>query len=54
MKAISASIVVLAGAILLAVGSLVQHADTKLFVQVVGSVVGGIGLGAWFISFREK
>jgi len=54
MKAISASIVVLAAAILLATGSYIQHSDTKLFVQAVGCVVGLIGLGVWVVSFREN
>ena len=35
MKSLSASIIVLAGAILLTSGSHIQHGDTQLFVQVV-------------------
>ena len=54
MKAISASIVVLAAAILIVGGSHIQHSDTKLFVQIVGCVVGLIGLGVWFFSLRDK
>ena len=54
MKAISASIIVLAAAILITGGSRLQHSDTKLFVQIVGCIVGLIGLSGWFISFREK
>lgn len=54
MKAISASIVVLASAALLLGGSYVQHSDTRLFVQVAGCAVGVIGLGGWFISMKEK
>ena len=54
MKSISASIVVLAAAILITGGSHIQHADTKLFVQIVGCVIGLVGLGGWFVSFREK
>jgi hypothetical protein len=54
MKAISASIVVLAAAILIAGGSHIQHADTRLFVQIVGCALGLLGLGGWFVSFREK
>ena len=54
MKPISASIIVLAAAILLVGGSHIQHSDTKLFVQVVGCAVGLIGLGGWFVSLREK
>lgn len=40
MKTISASILVLAGAILITGGSRIQHSDTKLFVQIVGCFVG--------------
>jgi hypothetical protein len=54
MKPISASIIVLAAAILLVGGSHVQHGDTKLFVQVVGCGVGLAGLWGWFVSFKEK
>jgi len=54
MKAISASIIILAAAILLVGGSHIQHSDTKLFVQIVGFGVGLIGLGGWFVSFKEK
>ena len=54
MKAISASIVVLAGAVLLTGGSLVGHADTALFVQAVGSLVGVIGLVVWFLALQNR
>lgn len=54
MKSISASIIVLAAAILLAGGSHIQHSDTKLFVQVVGCGVGLIGLWGWFACRKEK
>ena len=54
MKAISASIVVVAAAILIASGSHIQHSDTKLFVQITGCIVGLIGLGGWLVSFKEK
>ena len=56
MKAISASIVVLAAAVLIAVGSLAQHNDTQIFVMTVGCGVGLIGLSSWFftISIRDK
>ena len=53
-KHISASIIVLAAAILIVGGSYIRHADTKLFVQVVGCVVLVIGLGGWFLSVTEK
>lgn len=54
MKAISASIVVLAAAVLITGGSHIQHSDTKMFVQVVGCVTGLMGLGGWLVSFKEK
>ncbi|TWT78580.1 hypothetical protein Pla123a_13740 [Posidoniimonas polymericola] len=44
MKAISSSIIVLAGAILIGAG--VQH-NAYEWAAIVGLVVGAIGLGAW-------
>jgi hypothetical protein len=54
VKCISASIVVLAAAILIVGGSHVRHSDTALFVQAVGCGVGALGLWGWFVSFKEK
>ena len=54
MKEISASIIVLAAAILLVGGSHVQHSQTQAFVQIVGCVVGLMGLGGWIVSFRDE
>jgi hypothetical protein len=54
MKAISASIIVLAAAVLLLGGSFIPHSDTRLFVQVVGCAVGAVGLWGWCVSIREK
>ncbi len=54
MKSISASIVILAAAVLISVGSHVPHHDTKLFVQVVGCGLGLAGLFVWYISLKEK
>jgi hypothetical protein len=54
MKAISASIVVLAGAVLLTGGSLVGHTDTALFVQAVGVLVGVVGLVGWFFAVQNR
>jgi VIT1/CCC1 family predicted Fe2+/Mn2+ transporter len=54
MKAISASIVILAAAVLIAVGSHVSHNDTKLFVQVVGCGLGLAGLFVWYLGLQEK
>ena len=53
MKAVSSSIVVLAAAILLAVGAHVPHNDTKGFVMLVGIVLGLIGLASWYRSFKQ-
>ena len=53
-KHISASIIVLAGAILILGGSYIRHDDTKLFVQVVGCIFSAVGLVGWFISSAEK
>jgi hypothetical protein len=54
MKSISASIIVLAAAILIVGGSHIQHDGTQLFVCIVGCGVGLIGLGGWIVCFREK
>ena len=53
MKALSASIIVLAAAVLITGGSHIQHGDTKLFVQAVGCLVGIMGLGGWFVAFKN-
>jgi hypothetical protein len=47
MKVLSAAIVVLAGALTLAAGSFVDHADTATFVMIVGIVLSLCGLGGW-------
>ena len=54
MKVISASIVILAASILITGGSYIQHTDTQLFVQIVGSFVGLIGLIGWYVGFNDK
>jgi hypothetical protein len=54
MKHISASIIVLAAAILIVGGAHIQHDDTKLFVMVVGCGVGLVGLWGWFVGFKDK
>ena len=54
MKVISASIIVLAAAILLVGGSHLHHPETKVFLQLVGGVIGLIGLGGWFVSMKDK
>ncbi len=47
MKAVSASIVVLSGAIILVVGSLVDHDQTQVTLQMIGGAVGVFGLVSW-------
>ncbi|MEP4079655.1 hypothetical protein [Haloferula sp.] len=54
MKAISASIIVLAAAILITGGSHIQHTETRIFAQIIGCGVGVIGLGGWILTLREK
>ena len=53
-KHISAAIIVLAGAVLLLGGAFIPHADTKLFVQAVGCVVGAVGLSGWVFSSTKS
>lgn len=53
-KHISAAIIVLAGAVLILGGSFIRHSDTKLFVQVVGCIVGAVGLVGWLFSSSKK
>jgi len=54
MKAISATIVILAASILISVGSLAHESDTRGFLQFVGCSLGLIGLVVWYISFNDK
>jgi hypothetical protein len=49
MKAISASIVTLAGAVTFAIGATIAHSDTRLTVCGVGAVLGLGGLYAWIM-----
>ena len=51
MKLATASIIVIAAAVLITGGSFIPHGDTKLIAQAVGFLVGVIGLGGWFASF---
>jgi len=53
MKLIASSIVVLAGAVLVAGGAQVPHSDTRLFVMVVGCVVGLVGLTRWVAESKK-
>jgi hypothetical protein len=53
MKSISASIVVLSGAIILTGGSFVSHDQTQVFLQFVGCAIGLGGLWMWFKTFTQ-
>jgi hypothetical protein len=54
MKAISSSIVVLAGSILLAGGAAISHSDTQIFICGVGVVIGLAGMIAWVFNLGVK
>ena len=47
MKAISASIVIFAGALTYAIGAGIAHGDTQLAVCIPGAVLGIGGVYAW-------
>ena len=49
-KHLSAAIVVVAGSILLLGGSFIRHSQTQAFVQIVGCIVGAVGLVGWIFS----
>ena len=53
MKAISASIIVLAAVILILGGAHI-NTDTGLFVEVLGCGVGLCGLIGWFLILKDK
>jgi hypothetical protein len=50
MKAISASIIVLAGSLTFAIGGAIQHSDTQMVVCLVGTVLGIVGLISWIVA----
>ncbi len=52
MKSISAAIIVVIAAALLFGSALIAHDDTALFIQVVGCIVGIVGIAGWFVSLR--
>jgi hypothetical protein len=54
MKSISASIVVLAGALILVGGSFISRNDTQGVLQLVGGGVGLIGLVVWFRTIWQS
>lgn len=53
MRTVSASIVVLAGALILSVGSLVSHSDTQMTMQLIGGGVGVFGLVVWHREMQQ-
>lgn len=53
MRSLSAAIVVAVAAALLVVGAFVTHDDTALFIQIVGCIVGVVGLGGWLVTLRS-
>jgi hypothetical protein len=54
MKAISASIVVLAGAIILCAAALCQHDDTNSVIGMVGFLVAVVGISGWIGAIIGK
>lgn len=54
MRVVSASILVLASAVMVTGGSFVQHSDTALFVQVSGGLVGLVGLVGWLVAYAKS
>jgi hypothetical protein len=53
MQAISASIVVLAAAIMITGGGHIQHGDTQTAVSIVGYLVGAFALFKWWTLLVE-
>jgi hypothetical protein len=54
MKSISASIIVLSGAMVLVGGAFVGHHDTSTFVMLAGCVLGIAGLFGWYSTLRDS
>ncbi len=54
MKSISASIIVLSGSGLVAVGPFVRHGDTSTFVMLVGRALALAGLVGWYSTLRSS
>jgi hypothetical protein len=53
MKCISVAIITLAGAIVLAAGSLNRHDDTQIFICGVGLAMSALGLLVWVGALRR-
>ena len=54
MKAISASIVILTGSLMVAIGATAQHADTQTLVCIFGGIVVAAGLYGWYEAMFGK
>ena len=54
MKSISASIVVLAGAMVFASGTFEDHSDTQIFVKFVGGLLSFVGLIGWVTCLKRE
>ncbi len=54
MKALSASIIVLAAAILIASGGHMRHHDTSIAVMGIGCLIGLGGLITWLVTLQQK
>lgn len=52
MKSVSAAIIVVVAAALLFGGAFITHDDTALFIQVVGCIVGLVGIAGWLMTLR--
>ena len=53
MKAVSAAIVVVAGALLMSLGGNVSHNDTRDVLMLIGGAVGVYGLVVWHLEIRK-
>ena len=54
MKPLSASIVVLAAAIIITGGGFMQPSDTQTFIEFVGCVIALVGLAGWMACLKEE
>ena len=54
MKAISSSIIVLSGSLMVSVGSMSSWPDTQMMMSLFGGLVVVIGLVGWFSAPNEK
>lgn len=54
MKSISASIVILAAAVLVVGASFARDGGVGIWVAILGLVVGAAGLNQWFATLKEK